>query len=124
MRKRTLGAIVLAGLAVSGAGAFTASNTVADSVAGYGTANVTGVTVSNTAYTLNATDSSKVTAMTFTTAQSLVGKSVVLQLTNGGSNVTAASTCVGGALTTACTFTTVGGVAIASFDGFGLTVHQ
>ena len=29
MRKRTLGAVLLAGLALSGAGAFTASNTIA-----------------------------------------------------------------------------------------------
>jgi hypothetical protein len=124
MRKRTLGAIVLAGLALSGAGAFTASNSVPDSVAGYGTAAVSGVTVSNTTYTLNALDQSKVTAITFTHATSLVGKTVVMGLTSGGTDVTAANTCVGGALTTVCTFTAAAGQAISSFDGLKLTVVQ
>ena len=84
MRKRTLGAVLLAGLALSGAGAFTASNSIANSTAGYGTGAVSGVTVTDTNYTLSLTDNSKVTAMSFTHADNLVGKTVLLDLKNAG----------------------------------------
>ena len=130
MRKRTLGAALLAGLALSGAGAFTASNSIANSTAGYGTATVSGVTVTDTNYTLAALDNSKVTAMSFTHASDLSGKTVKLDLTNGGVVVSSAvSTCVGGSGTalgkTVCTFSApAGGVPLTSFDGFGLTVVQ
>lgn len=130
MRKRTLGVVLLAGLAMSGAGASTASNTIADSTAGFGDAAVSGVTVTDTNYTLAALDQSKVTAMSFTHAADLTGMTVLLELTNGGSAVAGVtSSCVGGAGTalakTVCTFTLpVGGVDLASFDGFNLTVHQ
>jgi hypothetical protein len=130
MRKRTLGAALLAGLALSGAGAFTASNSIANSTAGYGTATVSGVTVTDTNYTLAALDNSKVTAMSFTHASDLTGKTVKLDLTNAGVVVSSAvSTCVGGSGTalgkTVCTFSApVGGVPLTSFDGFGLTVVQ
>ena len=127
MRKRTLGAVLLAGLALSGAGAFTASNTIADSTAGYGTAAVSGVTVTDTNYTLSLTDNSKVTAMSFTHADNLVGKTVLLDLTNGGTGIAGdANSCVPGAGTalakTVCTFTVP--VSMTAFDGFALTVHQ
>jgi hypothetical protein len=127
MRKRTLGAVLLAGLALSGAGAFTASNTIAGSTAGYGTAAVSGVTVTDTNYTLSLTDNSKVTAMSFTHADNLVGKTVLLDLKNGGADIAGdAATCVPGSGTalgkTVCTFTVP--VSMTAFDGFALTVHQ
>ena len=130
MRKRTLGVVLLAGLALSGAGAFTASNSIANSTAGYGTATVSGVTVTDTNYTLAPTDNSKVTGMSFTHVSDLTGKTVKLDLTSGGTVVSSAvSTCVGGSGTalgkTVCTFTApVGGVPLTSFDGFALTVVQ
>lgn len=126
MRKRTLGVVLLAGLAMSGAGAFTASNTIADSTAGYGTGDVSGVAVTDTNYTLSVTDNSKVTAMSFTHADDLALKTVLLELKNAGSDITGdANTCVpgtGGLVKTVCTFTVA--VNIAAFDGFALTVHQ
>jgi hypothetical protein len=127
MRKRTLGAVLLAGLALSGAGAFTASNTIADSTAGYGTAAVSGVTVTDTNYTLSLTDNSKVTAMSFTHADNLVGKTVLLELKSAGADIAGdGNTCVAGTGTalgkTVCTFTSA--VSMTAFDGFALTVHQ
>lgn len=124
MRKRTLGVVLLAGLAMSGAGAFTASNTVADSVAGYGEAAVTGVTVTDTSYTLHAVDKSSVTVITFTHAEDLTGLNVVLGLQDNNVDVVAPNTCVGGALSTVCTFTALTGQAIDSFDELQLTVVQ
>ena len=51
MRKRTLGVVLVAGLAISGAGASTASNTVTSGgTAGYGTATVSGGTVNSIKY--------------------------------------------------------------------------
>ncbi|MCW2679573.1 MAG: hypothetical protein JWM62_974 [Frankiales bacterium] len=128
MRKRTLGVVLLAGLAMSGAGAFTASNTIASSTAGFGSGAVTGVTVTNTNYTLAALDNSKMTAMSFTHAVDLTGKTVLLELKNGTTPVVTTNACVpgaGGTAKTVCTFTVpVGGVPLTSFDGFDLTVHQ
>lgn len=128
MRKRTLGAALLAGLAVSGAGAFTASNTISGSTAGYGSAAVSGVTVTNTNYTVDPLDNSKITAVSLTHAADLTGKTVKLELTSAGTITQAATTntCVpgsGGALgKTVCTFTS--SVSTASFDGFNLLVVQ
>ena len=52
MRKRTLGVVLLAGLAMSGAGAFTGSNAMpsgsATATAGYGEVTASGVTVTDT----------------------------------------------------------------------------
>ncbi len=57
MRKSSkfLGAIAVAGLVAAGASAYTASNTVPDSVAGYGSAEVTGATATSIEHTLGAT---------------------------------------------------------------------
>ncbi|HWH29631.1 MAG TPA: hypothetical protein VNU26_11825 [Mycobacteriales bacterium] len=128
MRKRTLGVALLAGLAVSGAGAFTAGNTVPSSTAGYGSATVTGATVTDIAYTLDATDtdSSKVTAVVFTANGDLSLKTAKMTLKNGGSDVTTATnTCAVTYLTNStitCTFTAA--QEIASFDGLALTVYD
>ena len=52
--KRIIGAIVVIAAIAAGGAAFTASNTVPDTVAGYGTSNITGATVTALHYTLNA----------------------------------------------------------------------
>ena len=51
--KRIIGAIVVIAAIAAGGAAFTASNTVPDTVAGYGTSNITGATVTALHYTLN-----------------------------------------------------------------------
>ena len=52
-RRITL-ALVLVGALAAGGAAFTASNTVADSTAGYGTSHITGATATDIKYTLSA----------------------------------------------------------------------
>jgi len=52
--KRIIGAFVVIAAIAAGGAAFTASNTVPDTVAGYGTSNITGATVTALHYTLNA----------------------------------------------------------------------
>lgn len=64
--KRIIGAIVVIAAIAAGGAAFTAGNTVPDTVAGYGTSNITGATVTALHYTLNA-DGTQITdaALTF-----------------------------------------------------------
>src|SRR4029079_11614436 len=52
--KRIIGAIVVIAAIAAGGAAFTASNTVPDTVAGYGTSNITGATATSLTYTLSA----------------------------------------------------------------------
>ena len=62
MRKTTLaGVLAVAALAVAAGTASTASNTVADSVAGYGTSTISGATATSLDYTLSA-DGTTITA--------------------------------------------------------------
>ena len=51
--KRIIGAIAVIAAIAAGGAAFTASNSVPDTVAGYGTSNITGATVTAMHYTLN-----------------------------------------------------------------------
>jgi hypothetical protein len=51
--KRIIGAIAVIAAIAAGGAAFTASNTVPNTVAGYGTSNITGATVTALHYTLN-----------------------------------------------------------------------
>ena len=85
MRKRTLGVVLVAGLAISGGSAFTASNTLPTSTAGYGANTVSGAVVSDIAYVANSTDSSLLDSVKFTSAEDLSGKtgSMTLRLTDG-----------------------------------------
>lgn len=145
MRKRTLGVVLVAGLAMSGAGAFTASNTFenASNVAGYGQNTVTGATVSAIAYTQSTTDSSKISAVKFQVNEDVTKKTSSLTLrsgTNGATLVSGPYSCSPGAYTatavldanglvttpagTPVTCTLSPEVAIDSFTSTGLTVTQ
>ena len=76
IRKRTLfAAVAVAGIAAAGGTAFTASNTVADSVAGYGTSTVSGATVTDVSHTLSV-DGIKITASTVTFDVAQTGRTV------------------------------------------------
>jgi hypothetical protein len=140
MRKRTLGAVLLAGLALSGAGAFTAGNTFSNTtdVAGYGENTVTGATVTAISYTSSTTDSSKLAAVVFTTSTDMASKTAELML-----RPVTGTTPVGGPYTCGTAVDAVTGIAptisttswrftcstsdnpnIASIGGVGLTVHQ
>jgi hypothetical protein len=147
MRKRTLGVFLLAGLAMSGAGAFTASNTMTaveggtKNVAGYGAATVTGATVTAIDYTHSTTDGSVLTQVDFVASGSLVGKQARVTLwdtatdpdTNEGSYAcdtgtaqSAAAVVLGVTLTEASTLfsCTISNEPIADFNSIGITVNN
>jgi hypothetical protein len=97
MRKRTLGAVLLAGLAMSGAAAFTGSNNMtaaATNTAGYGSATASGVTVTDIDFATVANDESKVDSVTFTTSDNLTGKVARLSLRNAAGAQLSAYDCV------------------------------
>lgn len=80
-----------AALVAIGAYAFTASNTVPDTNAGAGTADVSGYTVSDVHYTLNATTPTDVDSLSFTVSPAIpaAGRGTVVVsvgLTSGGPN--------------------------------------
>jgi uncharacterized spore protein YtfJ len=128
MRKRTLGVVLLTGLAMSGAGAFTATNTMSQTsnVAGYGQATATGATVTDIAYSSVSTDASKVDSVTWTTSTDVTGKiaKMVLKL---GTTVKGSYSCTLGTwdainskMTIACDVTD--NLEYVAFDATGLTV--
>ncbi len=134
MRKRTLGVVLLAGLAMSGAGAFTGSSTLpSSSSAGYGTVGATGVTVSDVDYSLDTTDSSKIDIVTFTTVTNVVtGFTMKMTLRNASDAVVGSADCSASAETLlgvatgnyliACDLGTT--VKLSDFSSVGLTVVE
>jgi hypothetical protein len=127
--------VLLAGVAVAAAGvatsAFTASNTLPDSVVGYGASHVSGAVVDTIHYD-NSTTSSVVDAVVFETDSSVGGETASMQLqlkdTNGDEqNVGAPYTCaitgpVTGTYTITCDTKTRGTLNFEDFDLTGLTV--
>ncbi|TFV90186.1 hypothetical protein E4P40_07615 [Blastococcus sp. CT_GayMR20] len=84
--------VLLAGVAVAAAGAatsaFTASNTVPNSVAGYGQGTVTGATVTNISYVANGSDGTVVDAIRFTSTTNITTHTSTMTLkTTGGTAV-------------------------------------
>lgn len=132
MRKRTLGAVLLAGLAVSGAGAFTASNTMSNTsnVAGYGTSTATGATVTNITYTTVSTDATKLASVVFTTSTNITGMTAKMTLTQAsgvlGSSPYACSLGTWNAVTSSMTVTcaTADSPSVSALTSTGLTVTQ
>jgi hypothetical protein len=137
MRKSRL---LLAGVAVAaaavGTSAFTAANTVDDSVAGYGEGTVSGATITDFHYVANVADGTIVDAVEFTSTTNLTGKTVTLTLKSTGGTVVVGDPYACGvktawnALGTPPTIvmtcdTTVGGDRnFADFDTTGVTVVQ
>ena len=112
MRKRTLGAVLLAGLALSGAGAFTASNTLpASGTAGYGTSSVSGATVNSVSYAPSSTDATKLSSVTFNATSDVTGMTAMLTVLDS-------SNAVLGASPYSCTIT---GIYVASVGGQTIT---
>ena len=128
--------VLLAGVAVAAAAAatsaFTAGNTVQDSVAGYGTALVTGATTANINYQLNSTDKSVVDAIVFDLNENmdaavLEGLEAWLRfLDEDGDPIGSAIQCSIAAYASSVTpvTCTVTGTQIDSFDGVALTVAE
>ena len=131
MNKFAIAAVVTTGVALSGGGAFTASNPVDASTAGYGEAVVSGVTVTDIDYTLDAAADS-VSSIAFTASSNMLGKNLVLKLQNAGADVATASNAA--AATNACVITAVTGlgatcsfataVDVDTFDGLAITVYD
>ena len=127
MRKsRLLFAGVAVAAAAVGTSAFTASNTLDDSVAGYDEATVSGATVTSIEYVLDGTDKSLIDSVDFETTENVFGKTAILQLQEAnGDPVGSPITC------TVSAFTTVTPIScptpnrpIVDFDGIGLTIVQ
>jgi hypothetical protein len=127
--------VLLAGVAVAATAAatsaFTAGNDVQDSVAGYGSALVTGATTAHINYVLDATDKSLVNEIQFELVEDfdaavLEGLEAWLQLQDDqGDPVDAAVECQIGAFTTVTPVSClIPGTAVDSFDGVALTVAE
>ena len=96
MRKnfKLLGAVAVAGLVAAGGSAFTAANTGVDAtIAGYESAAVTGVTVTNVEYVVNATDATKFSSIVFTETEDVsTGYTAKLSLGDGATGTVYTST--------------------------------
>ncbi len=121
--------VLLAGVAVAAAAAatsaFTASNTVPASVAGYGEGAITGAVVTNIHYDANAADNTNVDDVVFTTSTDVTGKTATMTLKNAGAGVGTPYSCVvaGSVGTQTITCDTTGStLGFADFDSVGLTV--
>jgi len=104
-RVKLLVAIVAAMAVAGGAYAFTASNTVPSSTAGAGSGTVSGFTVTNLHYSLNATTPLNIDSLTFTVSPVIPntgsGKVIVQAiLTTGGPNTYTCTTDATGATVT------------------------
>lgn len=130
MRKRTLGVVLLAGLAISGGSAFTGSNAFSGSqatkVAGYGQATATGMIITDLNYNLTA-DKTKLDSVDFVTSTNVTGADVTMLLKQGSAVVGSAYTCTSAlgyvALTSSaaydCAIAT--DIELSAFDGVGLS---
>ena len=94
-------AVVVAAVIGGGAYAFTASNTVPTTTAGSGVGTVSGYTVTNLHYNLNATSPANIDSLTFTI-------SPVVPSTSTGKVVIQAALTVGGPTSYTCTTDTTG----------------
>lgn len=125
--------VLLAGVAVAGAAvttsAFTASNTVPASVAGFGEGAVTGATVTDIHYVQNASDGTILDAVEFTSTTNLTGRTVTMTLKKSGGVVGTPYTCAvktpWDATDIVITCDTTGSTLdFEDFDSVGLTVIQ
>jgi hypothetical protein len=123
--------VLLAGVGVAAAAvttsAFTASNTLNDSVAGYDEATVSGATVTKIEYVLDTTDASLIDSIDFEATEDVDQNSAFLQFTDAaGAPIGAAIECTVSAFAAAVTPIScpTPDKAISSFVGIGLTVVE
>jgi hypothetical protein len=121
--------LVLAGVGVAAAAAtgsaFTAANTVPDTIAGYGQGKVTGATITDIDYTPYASDNTDIGSVVFNSSTDVTGKTASLTL-KSGTTVVGTYTCTLGAyaagtMDITCS-TTSDHPDFDSFDYVGLTV--
>jgi hypothetical protein len=101
LRTRVLTAAVAAMAIAGGAYAFTAANTVPNSTAGAGSGTVSGYTVTNLHYALDATTPANIDSVAFTV-------SPVIPSTGDGKVIVQATLSSGGPVTYTCTTNTAG----------------
>lgn len=99
-KSRLLGALVVAVALATGAYAFTATNTVPGSSAGSGSGTISGYTVSNVAYQLNATTPTDIDSVTFTL--SATASQAKAKIVSGSSTYT--SCVIASGVNATCTF--------------------
>ena len=120
--------IAVAAAAVAGTSAFTASNTVPDSVAGYGEGTISGATVTDIQYTPKSSDNTYLAQVVFTTTDDVTNETSTMTLKQGSTTVgTSPYSCTysaysAGSMTITCL--TADNPAFADFDTVGLTVVQ
>jgi len=101
-KKMVIGFAVIAVLVIAGSAyAFTASNTVPATTAGAGAGSVSGFTVTNLHYALNATTPTNVDSLTFTISPAVPS-------TSSGKVIVSAALSTGGPNTYTCTTDTAG----------------
>ena len=101
--KRMLVAVAVAGVVAAGGGsAFTASNTIPNTVAGYGTSTISGATANSIVYGFSS-DSTQITSATIVFAGNLAGKNVKAGFGTGASTVCTVAAHDSGANTTTAT---------------------
>ena len=83
-RRRIVVGIVLAALLALGSYAFTAANTVPGTTAGSGSGTISGYTITNVQYNLNAATPTNIDSVSFTISPS-AATTVKVQLVTGGS---------------------------------------
>ncbi len=109
-RTRLVGAVIVAAVLALGAYAFTATNTVPATSAGSGSGTISGYTISNVAYNLNATTPTNIDSLTFTlSATATTAKAKVV---SGSSTYTDCS--IAGGVNVTCDFSP--DVAVTSAD--------
>jgi|tagenome__1003787_1003787.scaffolds.fasta_scaffold19972812_1 hypothetical protein len=116
----------LAAAAVTGS-AFTASNTVGPSSAGYGEGSVSGMTVSDIDYVPVTADATKLDSVVFTTTQDITGKQAKMTLKKASSQVGSPIACVVDSTFStqmAVTCDISPDVLFTAFDTVGLTVYD
>ncbi len=110
-RARLAGAVIVAAVLAVGAYAFTATNTVPGTSAGEGSGTISGYTVSNVQYQLNATTPTNIDSLTFTlSATAATAKAKVV---SGSTTYTSCTIAVDGVSVT-CNFSP--DVAVTSAD--------
>jgi hypothetical protein len=119
--------IVVAATAVTGS-AYTAANTVPNSVAGYGEGTVSGATVTDIDYTASGTDNTDLASVVFHSSTDVTGRTATMTLKSGTTPVgTSPYSCTLGTYTAGTmtiTCATADTPAFTSFNTVGLTVVQ
>lgn len=119
--------IAVAAAAVAGTSAFTASNTVPNSVAGYGQGTISGATVTDIQYTPLSSDNTYLASVVFTTTTDVTNETSTMTLKSGSATVGASPySCTYSSYSTTMTITclTPDNPAFTSFNTVGLTVVQ